>query len=308
MRIRAHLSEDAMSAALNTEAHAVEHCAVDPESLEVLGSAVGRQVLIRRSSTRFALYTVAERIDGAARAVHAGTAGLARLGTATDELFNATLETDFTHGNPQAPVRLTEEVLGNVGAGLAILAPHGGRIEEGTDHQARAVYDALAQKAKPARAWIAQGFNPVTGAHPCWHITSSEISERSFPKLRSLFGFTGSRGPFAHAVAFHGQNDSEAIVVGGGLPGNEAHTELKKALAAQIEEALQAVTARPPAVEVGLCGPLAGAEPRNIVNRVTVAGNGLQLEQPLGVRRDEEQRRAVERAVAEFFESRLTGT
>ena len=294
--------------ALNKAAHAVEHCAVDSESLNALGSAVGRQVLIRRSSTRLALYTVAEPVSGAARAVHAGTAGLTRLGTATDDPFNATLETDFTQGNPQAPVRLTEEVLGNVGAGLAILAPHGGRIEEGTDDQARAVYDALAQKAKPVRAWIAQGFNPATGAHPCWHITSSEISERSFPKLRSLFGFTGSRGPFAHAVAFHGQNDSDAIVVGGGLPRSTADTAVKTALASQIEEALGAVTSDPPAVEVGLRGPLAGAERRNIVNRVTVGGNGLQLEQPLAVRKNKEQRQAVARAVAEFFEARLTGT
>jgi phage replication-related protein YjqB (UPF0714/DUF867 family) len=308
MRIRTRLSEDSASVALNKAAHAVEHCAVDSESLNALGSAVGRQVLIRRSSTRLALYTVAEPVSGAARAVHAGTAGLTRLGTATDEPFNATLETDFTQGNPQAPVRLTEEVLGNVGAGLAILAPHGGRIEEGTDDQARAVYDALAEKAKPVRAWIAQGFNPATGAHPCWHITSSEISERSFPKLRSLFGFTGSRGPFAHAVAFHGQNDSDAIVVGGGLPRNTAHTAVKTALASQIEEALGAVTSDPPAVEVGLCGPLAGAERRNVVNRVTVGGNGLQLEQPLAVRKNKEQRRAVARAVAEFFEARLTGT
>jgi phage replication-related protein YjqB (UPF0714/DUF867 family) len=308
MRIRTHLSEDSASAALNTAAHAVEHCAVDAESLGALGSAVGRQVLIRRSSTRLALYTVAERIDGAARVVHAGTAGLTRLGTATDEPFNATLETDFTYGNPQAPIRLTEEALGNVGAGLAILAPHGGRIEQGTDDQARAVYDALAQQAKPVRAWIAQGFNPATGAHPCWHITSSEISERSFPKLRSLFGFTGTRGPFTHAVAFHGQNDSEAIIVGGGLPQNKAHTMQKTALASQIEEALRAVTSDPPRVEVRLCGRLAGAERRNIVNRVTVAGNGLQLEQPLAVRKNEEQRQAIAGAVAEFFESRLTDT
>jgi phage replication-related protein YjqB (UPF0714/DUF867 family) len=82
----------------------------------------------------------------------------------------------------------------------------------------------------------------------------------------------------------------------------------KTALASQIEEALRAVTSDPPRVEVRLCGPLAGAERRNIVNRVTVAGNGLQLEQPLAVRKNEEQRQAIAGAVAEFFESRLTDT
>ena len=38
------------------------------------------------------------------------------------------LETDFTEGNGSA--RLTEEVLEGDGTGLAILAPHGGRIED----------------------------------------------------------------------------------------------------------------------------------------------------------------------------------
>ncbi len=129
--------------------------------------------------------------------------------------FNATVESDFTEGD--APARLTEELLGEHATGLAILAPHGGRIEPRTDDQAQSVYDTLALNAKPVRAWIARGFNP-TGAHKCWHITSSEISEHSFPKLESFFASTRSSRAYAHAVAFHGQNDSEAIVVGGGLP------------------------------------------------------------------------------------------
>jgi phage replication-related protein YjqB (UPF0714/DUF867 family) len=153
--------------------------------------------------------------------------------------------------------------------GLAILAPHGGRIEPGTDAQAESVYDTLALKAKPVRAWIARGSNP-TGAHKCWHITSSEISEHSFPKLESFFAPTRSSRPYAHAVAFHGQNDSEAIVVGGGLPRNDEHTELKTELSSKIRIALEAVMEQPPVVEVRLYGPLAGAQRRNIVNRVTV--------------------------------------
>jgi phage replication-related protein YjqB (UPF0714/DUF867 family) len=48
-------------------------------------------------------------------------------------------------------------------------------------------------------------------------------------------------------------------------------------------------------------GPLAGAQRRNIVNRVTTRGNGIQLEQPAGVRNDEEQREAIARAVAAFY-------
>jgi phage replication-related protein YjqB (UPF0714/DUF867 family) len=112
---------------------------------------------------------------------------------------------------------------------VAVLAPHGGKIEVGTDDQATSVVQALAQSGKSVRAWIARGFNP-RGAHRCWHITASEISEQSFPRLGALFGPGASRGAFAHAVAFHGQDDCEAIIVGGGLPRDTAHDALKMRL------------------------------------------------------------------------------
>ena len=130
----------------------------------------------------------------------------------------------------------------------------------------------LAQNGKPVRAWIARGFDP-SGAHRCWHITASEISEQSFPRLGSLFGPGASRGPFAHAVAFHGQDDSEAIIAGGGLPRDTARAALKMRLGSHIRDALQAVMKDPPAVVVKRSGPLAGFEPANIVNRVSAAGN-----------------------------------
>jgi phage replication-related protein YjqB (UPF0714/DUF867 family) len=197
-------------------------------------------------------------------------------------------------------VRLTEQVLGKGATGLAVLAPHGGKIEVGTDGQATMVFKALARQGKPVRAWIARGFNP-RGAHRCWHITASEISERSFPRLGSLFGPGAARGPFAHAVAFHGQNDSEAIVVGGGLPREAAHTALKMSLGLHIRDALQGVMEDPPAVVVQRSGPLAGIERANIVNRITAAGNGIQVEQPAAVRTVKERRDTIAQAVAAFY-------
>ena len=298
---RVCLSEDSTSVSLNTAAHAVEHCAVDSESLEVIGGALGRQVLVRRAPRRLALYTVTESISVPAPEAHVGTEGLARLASATDPpraQCNATVEPDFTEGD--APARLTEELLGDHATGLAILAPHGGRIEPGTDIEAESVYNALALQAKPVRAWIARGFNPA-GAHKCWHITSSEISEHSFPKLGSLFDPTTARGPYAHALAFHGHNDSPTVVVGGGLPRSDADTELKTQLSLKIRIALEAVMDPPPEVEVRLCGPLAGAQRKNIVNRVAVRGNGIQIEQPAAVRADETPREAIAGAVAEFY-------
>ena len=165
---------------------------------------------------------------------------------------NATVETDFTEGD--APARLTEDLLGELATGLAILGPSRRPDRAGTDIQAESVYNALALQAKPVRAWIARGFNP-TGAHKCWHITSSEISEHSFPKLGSFFASTTASGPYAHAVAFHGHNDSEAIVVGGGLPRNDEHTALKTELSSKIRIALEAVVDPTPVVEVGCSDP-----------------------------------------------------
>jgi phage replication-related protein YjqB (UPF0714/DUF867 family) len=301
MAIRTSLSTDTASPALNTKAHASEHCALDGASLDVLRSAVGRQVLVRRSAKRLALYTVAEQIDAAGRAAHVGPAGLARLEDPPGgPPLRATVETEFTGGDAQTPVRLTEQLLGKGATGLAVLAPHGGKIEVHTDAQATFVFKALAHAGKPVRAWIARGFNPA-GAHPCWHITASEISERSFPRLGLLFGPGAPRGPFAHAVAFHGQNDSEAIMVGGGLPRDAQHTALKTTLASRIRDALQAVMADPPDVVVAKKGPLAGVERANIVNRVAVAGNGIQLEQPAAVRTVKERRDAIAQAVAAFY-------
>jgi phage replication-related protein YjqB (UPF0714/DUF867 family) len=48
-------------------------------------------------------------------------------------------------------------------------------------------------------------------------------------------------------------------------------------------------------------GPLAGTQRRNIVNRVTVRGNGVQIEQPLAVRDEGAPREAIARAVAQLY-------
>jgi hypothetical protein len=169
MGIRTFLSEDASSPPLNTEAHAVEHCAVDSESLGALGSAVGRQVLIRQASDRLALYTVVEPLSASARAAHVGTAGLARLGAAARppraQRPNATIDADFLGGDPEAVARLTEKLRGEAGA----------------------------RHARPARQAGAGLDRPrLQPRHRCPHV-------------------------LAHAIAFHGNNDSEAIIVGGGL-------------------------------------------------------------------------------------------
>ena len=295
---RALLSEDHGSCALNTVAHAHEHCAVDAGSLRALGATVGSQLLVRRSSERLALFTVFESLGEGSPEIHVGTAGAARLDGAPGTI--ATLEADFLGGDDPASARLTETLLGDDDAlGLAILAPHGGLIEQWTDVQAALVHRALAADARPARAWIANGFNR-NGAHKCWHITSTELCEHSFPGLEALFAGGLGRGPFAHAVALHGHNDSDDIVVGGGLPTDTAHTALKYRLRSILCDALEAVGDERPRVVVRTSGRLAGSDPANIVNRIALAGNGIQIEQPRRVRDDPQRRAAVVRALTRF--------
>jgi phage replication-related protein YjqB (UPF0714/DUF867 family) len=65
------------------------------------------------------------------------------------------------------------------------------------------------------------------------------------------------------------------------------------------------VTDEPPDVAVRLTGSLAGQLRSNIVNRVALRGNGIQIEQPRGVRRDPEQREAIARAVADLYVDRV---
>jgi hypothetical protein len=183
----------------------------------------------------------ARRIRGSRDA--SGDRGLARLAQRTASptaTLRATIDTDFTGGDAQAPARLTEQLLGSAPPGLAILAPQVGCAVRG-------------------------------------------------------------RGPFAHAVAFHGQNDTEAVAGGGGLQRDAEQTALKNELKTRIRDALLAVMDDPPLVVVKRSGPLAGVERANIVNGITVGGNGIQLEQPAPVRTVDKQRDAIAQAVAALY-------
>ena len=55
-----------------------------------------------------------------------------------------------------------------------------------------------------------KGFKQGGGAYDRWHITSTDINEESFPKLKSIIG-----RHFEYSVAFHGW-DNDSICIGGG--------------------------------------------------------------------------------------------
>ena len=110
------------------------------------------------------------------------------------------METQFTGCDSQGPVRLTEQLLGNGATGLAVLAPHGGKIEVGTDDQATSVFKALAQNGKPVRAWIARGFNPK-GADPASSCTGSSLPNNLHPPNTAMWRGSAATRPLAPALA-----------------------------------------------------------------------------------------------------------
>jgi phage replication-related protein YjqB (UPF0714/DUF867 family) len=165
---------------------------------------------------------------------------------------------------------------------FVVCAPHGGMIENYTDEQADRVQANLSGQSKNSSCWTAKGWNS-SGAFETWHITSTEISEVSFHKLGELLGRT-----FTHAVSFHGYSEDD-ILVGGGAA---------LALKQEVANAIQAAVGSAYDVSIVTGGPYGGVDPNNFVNRLS-NGNGIQIEQPYGARRDHWE--GIADAVASVF-------
>ncbi|MEF8855052.1 MAG: poly-gamma-glutamate hydrolase family protein [Haloarculaceae archaeon] len=249
--------------------------AVQQSDLERSGLVDGQQVRLRRGRDGLARYTVVAVPDRApAGTVWLDEAGLERL-AATDRrsgsgAVEASLETPVPDGSLAAKEadeagEFVEAVLGD-GAGVAVIAPHGGRIEAGTARQAARTVEAL----PAARAWLCRGFSPGGGAFERWHVTSTALHPASYPGLATL-----ATREYDRAVSFHGVAQS-GVLVGGG-----AALSLRRRFRDALAEAL------PTEVSIRLApdGPSDGDDPENPVNWLTTDGeSGLQLEQGWDVR------------------------
>jgi hypothetical protein len=94
------------------------------------------------------------------------------------------------------PVRFTEQLNVDTNAGLVVIAPHGDDIEPYTHLQADEVVTRILRLGgRKVATWVClgQGFDNV-GARIRWHITSTDVSERSFPGLRTIMGQRFARG------------------------------------------------------------------------------------------------------------------
>ncbi len=118
--------------------------------------------------------------------------------------------------------------------------------------------------------WRCKGWKPDGGAVARWHITSTDLSTASFPRLATI----AARG-FRHAVSFHGftEEGRPDILIGGAAP-----DPLKRVMQAVIAFAIAGTGL---SVEIATTGdPLDGADEANIVNRLTTnQHNGIQIEQ-----------------------------
>jgi hypothetical protein len=144
---------------------------------------------------------------------------------------------------------------------------------------------------------MCKGFsNPhAKDAHERWHITATEISERSFPKLESIFG-----PKFEYSIAFHGWLQ-DSICVGGSAESKDAGLigEIKHA----IKDALIAKGSNIVVDDTDCPGQFNGDDPCNIVNRLGV--KGIQIEQCRNARDDVKLRDAIAQAVVEVIEVKI---
>lgn len=178
-----------------------ERCGVSAGVVEQLGLFDGdvdlslpahrRQVRVRSPLNRDhdALCTLAANV---AADMELSAEGCERaLAVTAPPPFAATLDTAIL--NP----RLVESLDLRTGHWLAVLAPHGGDIERQTDLQADQLARDPRLRHRTPSLWRCRG----TGgdAFDRWHITSTDISEHSFPALGLL-----AANRFTHVVAFHG--------------------------------------------------------------------------------------------------------
>jgi phage replication-related protein YjqB (UPF0714/DUF867 family) len=221
-----------------------------------------------------------------------------RLGI-TDE-FDAVLDAQVHHptltdAEAECQSEFVERLTDNGShTGLVAIAPHGGMIEQFTDQQAERVAAQLADHG--VSCWRCKGWKQGGGASERWHITSADIHEASFPLLNTII----DRG-FTHAVAFHGFTRNEVnnfdVLIGGG-----AADALKQAIQLAIQ-----TTIPNPDIRVIIATPginLNGDDPRNIVNRLAVNQNGIQIEQSKQARQHFWQH--IADAVAAVFAERLS--
>lgn len=271
-----------------------ETCTMDPQLRSTLGLAVGDQFLltVQSNSKAYGLVTVhSDYEDGSDNNdVRVRLSGRQRFNES--DSFDGWAEAwTPVHGQTDSWLSSNNELgefLEETSASqtdLVILAPHGGAIEGYTDELAQEFYDEMTVTySKDASAWYCIGYQGELGAFDAWHITSTDLSENSFPYLDDIAGRT-----YDYAVSFHGYSGGD-VLVGGGC--STAHKE-------DVKDALDLISWSYTVTVVGVGDDYSGTDPDNIVNRYSSCG--VQLELPYSARRDYWQ--DIAGALADFYET-----
>jgi phage replication-related protein YjqB (UPF0714/DUF867 family) len=156
---------------------------------------------------------------------------------------------------------------------LVVIAPHGGEIEGNTDKQAEYVWSKFSRDT--VSLWTCKGFSieGLAGAFQRWHITSTEINEKSFPKLNTIFG-----SKFEYSIAFHGWTE-DSICVGGNAESADAGLigDIKKAISDALKAQSSDIKVNDPNSPEGCPEGFNGNNTDNIVNKLGI--KGIQIEQ-----------------------------
>lgn len=268
-----------------------ECCTVNDEILRGMGVTVGEQIRVGcnacRSEYESGLYTVVGN-GPSSDTIEMSKDALGRLGLKNNTSGFARAyapHPDYETRNDASEHDEYVEILLDDGeqSDLIACAVHGGWIEYRTDAQSAYVADELG-----VTEWSCVGYNSGGGAYDRWHITSTDVDRRSFPKLDRI----GDRG-FAHAVSFHGFGES-GIAIGGG-----ADESLQAAIRDEID------TATDGRYDVYLAdsdGAYAGNSSENFVNWLS-DDNGIQIEQSWDARTDDWE--TIAAAVVQVYARRL---
>jgi phage replication-related protein YjqB (UPF0714/DUF867 family) len=295
--------------------HSREHCSVNANQIEVMRLNKRQQVRIERpteNGTTLSLYTIESTHREEPNDVFLDYVDLVdvgeRFGVPTLEPFQGKINAQVAavgldDVDAEAYSEIVEHLADNdYNRELVVIAPHGGFIEEHTDTQAQYLAEQLTSNC--VSVWMCKGIKKGGGALARWHITSTDISEESFPKLKTIYG-----RQFKYAIAFHGWK-GDSICIGGSELNLGPPDCLKEeiSLKEEIKCAIEKVV--PSSIDVVLGGAAGnekcpqnfnGNNPKNIVNRLGTTG--VQIEQCEMAR--EHHGKAIAKAVANVIRPKL---
>jgi phage replication-related protein YjqB (UPF0714/DUF867 family) len=268
--------------------HLLEHCSANLNQIQMIGRNLGQQIRIEiptANRTALALYTVTDVHDAEPDVVYVGYTNLEkpweRLELEGANVLSGKVNAQVTaEGLTDAEAEARSEFIENVtdngdNRKLIVIAPHGGNIEKYTDEQAEHVAQKLSSKY--VSTWICKGFKKGGGAYKRWHITSTDINEESFPKLKTII----ARGKFEYSVAFHGwtnhnnnNNNNNSICIGGSMEWKGLKREIKEKIVDAVRGSGIAVNTD---YERTCPRNFNGNHKRNIVKRLGI--KSLQIEQ-----------------------------